>query len=52
MVYNFFDGKAGSGVSVNEQLAEELHKTVIKNTKKEKSMQDLNTIFGQETYLK
>ena len=31
MVYKFFDKKTGSGISVNEQLAEELHKPVIKN---------------------
>ena len=30
MVYKFFDTKTGSGVSVNEQLAEELNKPVIK----------------------
>ena len=37
MFYKFFDKKTGSGVSVNEQLAEELHKPVIKkkNQKKE-----------------
>ena len=29
MVYRFFDKKTGSGISVNEQLAEELHKLVI-----------------------
>ena len=33
MVYKFFDRKTGSGISVNEQLAEELHKPVIKNSK-------------------
>ena len=48
MVYKFFDKKSGSGISVNEQLAEELHKPVIKNSKEEKSMQDLKTIFGQQ----
>ena len=26
IVYRFFDKKTGSGISVNEQLAEELHK--------------------------
>ena len=36
MIYKFFDKKTGSGVSVNEQLAEELHKTVIKNFKRRK----------------
>ena len=30
MAYKFFDKKTGSGVSVNEQLAEELHKQAIK----------------------
>ena len=30
MVYTFFDKKAGSGISVNENLVEELHKPVIK----------------------
>ena len=29
MVYMFFDKKTGSGVSVNENLAKELHKQVI-----------------------
>ena len=30
MAYKFLDKKTGSGISVNEQLAEELHKPVIK----------------------
>ena len=30
MFYKFFNKKSGSGISVNEQLAEELHKLVIK----------------------
>ena len=30
MVYNFFDKKTGLGVSVNEQLPEELHKPLTK----------------------
>ena len=30
MVYNFFNKKAGFGVSINEPLAEDLHKPVIK----------------------
>ena len=34
MVYRFFDKKTGSGLSVNEQLAEELHKPVIKKFKR------------------
>ena len=36
MVYQFFDKKTGSGVSVPEQQAEELHKTVIKKFKRTK----------------
>ena len=48
MVYKFFDKKTGSGASVNKQLAEELHKPVIKKFKKEESMQDLKTIFWQQ----
>ena len=35
-VYRFFDKKTGSGISVNEQLAEELHKSVIKKLKRRK----------------
>ena len=36
MVYKFFDRKAGSGISVNEQLAKELRKPVIKKFKRRK----------------
>ena len=46
MVYKFFDKKTGSGINVNEQLAEELHKPVLKNSKEEKSMRNLGAIFG------
>ena len=48
MVYKLFDKKAGSGMSVNEQLAEKLHKPVTKNSKEEKSKRDLKTIFEQQ----
>ena len=34
MIYKFFDKKIGSRVSVNEKLAEELHKPVIKKFKR------------------
>ena len=42
---------AGSGVANNEikqnlQLAEELHKPIIRNFKKEQFIQDLKIIFG------
>ena len=36
MVYKFFDKKTGSGISVNEQLAEELHEPMIKKFKRRK----------------
>ena len=36
MVCKFFDKKAGSAISVNEKLANELHKPVIKKIEKEK----------------
>ena len=41
MVYNFFDKKSqGSGINIplefNEQLANELHKPIIRNFKKRK----------------
>ena len=36
MVYMFFDKKAGSGINANEELAEELHKAVTKNSKRRK----------------
>ena len=38
MVYKFFDKKTESRVSVNEQLAEELHKPVIKKIQKKKNL--------------
>ena len=37
MAYKFFDKKAVLGISVNEQLAEELHKPVIKKFKRRKA---------------
>ena len=36
MVYKIFNKKSGSGISVNEQLAEELHKPVIEKFKRRK----------------
>ena len=40
MVYKFFDKKTGSGVSANEELAEEIHKPIIKNFKKKKKKKE------------
>ena len=34
MVCKFFDKKTRSGVNVNEELAEEIHKPVIKNSRR------------------
>ena len=34
VVYKFFDKKTGSGISVNKQLAEKLHKPVTKKVKR------------------
>ena len=48
MVCKFFDKKTASGINVNEQIAEELQKPIIKNSTKENSSQDLYTIFGQQ----
>ena len=36
MVYKIFDEKTGSRISVNEQLAKELHKPIIKKLKRRK----------------
>ena len=36
MIYKVFDRKTGSGVIVNEHLAEKLHKTAIKKMKRRK----------------
>ena len=62
MVYNFFDKKSTSladkstkgsvttltnrFLSQNQQLAEELHKPIIRKFKKEKYMRHLKAIFG------
>ena len=41
MVYIFFDRKTGSGVSVNEQLVDKLHRPVIKKFKRKKSLREI-----------
>ena len=46
MVHEVFYKKAGMGASVNEQLAEELHKPVVKKFKRRKVYWQLKTIFG------
>ena len=52
MDYELFDKKATSGASVKEELAQELHKPMIKNSKEGKCMQGLKIIFGQKIQLK
>ena len=56
MVYNFFFDKKtpGSGVKSmpqNQQLAEELHKLIIRKFKKEEYIQHSKKIFGVLIYL-
>ena len=51
LVYKFFNKKTkGSGIKneikQNQQLAEELHKPIIRNLKKEEFIHHLKTIFG------
>ena len=41
MVYKIFDQKTGSGRSVNKQIAEELHKPVIKKVKSRKTTSEI-----------
>ena len=50
MVYKFFDKKTGSGAgaSVNEELAQELHKPVIQKLKRRASISGLKIIFGKQ----
>ena len=43
-----FDKKTGLGVSVNEELAQELHKPMIKKFEKGNFVLDLKVIFGQQ----
>ena len=50
MVYKFFDKKSkGSGVTneSNYQLPNELHKPIIKKSRKGKCILHLKTIFGE-----
>ena len=49
MLYNFFDKKSsGSGITEpNYQLADEIHKPIIRKLKKEKYIHHLETICGE-----
>ena len=56
MVYKFFDKKSkSSGVDIplefNEQLAEELHKPIIRKCKKRTVYSDLKIKFGELTQI-
>ena len=51
MVYMFFDKKSTgrgikNGIKQNQQLANELHKPIIRKFKKEQFIHHLKTIFG------
>ena len=49
MVYNFFfDKDTGLGVSVNEQLAEKLHKPLIEKFERKKVYARFKKIFPQQ----
>ena len=48
MVYKFFDKKTGLGVSVNEQLADELHQPVIKIFKRRKVYAKFKDIWAAD----
>ena len=48
MVCRIFDKIIRPKVSAKEQLAEQLGKLVTKEGIEQKTMQDLNTIFGQQ----
>ena len=52
MVYKFFNKKTGSGESVNEQLAEELDKPVIKIIKRRKLYARFKDNIWQQMQLK
>ena len=50
MIHKFFDKKTGSGSSVNEQPAEELHKPVIKKFKRRKvSVRFKDNIWAEDS---
>ena len=49
---SFFDKKTRSEASVNDELAQELNKVVIKNSKEGNCMLDLKVIFWQQIQLK
>ena len=52
MINTFFDKKAVSGVSVNEELPQELRKPVIKKFKRRKVYARFEDKFWQQIYLK
>ena len=52
MIYKFFDKKKISGASVNEQLAEELHKPVTKKFKRRKVYARFKDSIWQQIQLK
>ena len=56
MVYKFLDKKTGSGISVNEQLAEELHKPIVYARFKDKIwvavLAEMRSLSSKNKYVK
>ena len=48
IAYKYFDQKTGSEASVSEELAQELHRSLIKNSKEGRCMRGLKIIFGHQ----
>ena len=48
MVYKFFEKKTRSRAKVNQELAKELQKPVMKTFKRTRIMQDLKIKFGRQ----
>ena len=49
MVYKFFEKKTGSEASINEELAQELHKPIINKFKRRKAYERFNNIWAADS---
>ena len=52
IAYRFFNKKAGSGMSVNKEVSQELYKSLTTKFKKEKSMLGLKITYCHQIVLK
>ena len=52
IAYRFFNKKAGSGMSVNKEVSQELYKSLTTKFKKEKSMLGLKITYCHQIELK